>query len=286
MSQRYFIENGQTISPVMNFDWDGAVVSFLFFDAGGLPVVPVGTPLVSRSMYDTGNIFDAVGPFTKSEWRFNGPAARVKVDLAGVSGFATYRVIIWRTDDPLPLDPDGAYAGLRAITVQPYTEANVKNGTQFYMRAAWPTADPIAAGTTRKILFQTGAKKVVIKLRDLFYISEEATINLYQAPVVTAGTGTVIPVRNYNRVNPVATTVTARVNVTTTSDGTLFDGPEYVFGSSNAPQRSPNSIPSGRERILPANTAFLVTITAAAGIGTSRLQYFLDWYEGDTDLPL
>ena len=42
MSARYFIENGETISPVMSFDWDGALVAFMFYDAAGLPVAVTG----------------------------------------------------------------------------------------------------------------------------------------------------------------------------------------------------------------------------------------------------
>lgn len=286
MSQRYFIDNGQTDSPAMSWDWDGGLVSFLFFNAGGVPVQPVGTPLVFRSLYDTGAPFDQVGQFSHNEWRFNGPTARIQISLAGVSGFSTYRVIIWRTDDPMPLIPDGAFAGTRALTTQPYTEANVKNGVQYYLRAAWPTADLIAQATTRKLSFSTGAKPVIIKLRDFQYVSEEISISLYANPTGVGATGTAVPIRNYNGVNPVASTVTARVNVTTTTDGTLFDGPEFFYGAANAAQRSSASIPLGRERILPANSNFLVAITASAGVGNSRAQYFLDWYEGGTDLPL
>jgi hypothetical protein len=38
-------------------------------------------------------------------------------------------------------------------------------------------------------------------------------------------------------------------------------------------------------RILPANTEFAVVITNT-GAGNARVQYFLDFYEGEPDLPL
>lgn len=178
--------------------------------------------------------------------------------------------------------PSGAFLGTRGIITQPYTEANVKNGLEFYLRVAYPAADPIADGTTRKIFFSVGSKPVIIKLRDLSYVAEELSINLYQTPTGVTG-GTAIPIRNYNRVNPVATTCSATKDVTTVTDGTLFDGAEYFFGSANAPQRQSASIPTGRERILPANTTYLIAITN--GTGSSRAQYFLDWYEGSPDFP-
>lgn len=286
MAARFFIENGQTTSAAMSLDWDGCLVTFLFFDAGGLPVNVVGLPAVSQSLYDTGNIFKSVQPFATNEWRFNGPSSRVQVSLAGVTGYTTYRVLIWRTDDPLPMIPDGAFTGLRAIITQPYTEANVKNGLQFNLRAAWPLLDPIATGTTRKIHFRTNAKPVIVKLREVQYLAEELILRLFRDPTGVTG-GTALTIHNYNAVSPVATTVTATKNVTTTTDGTQFDSgdPEYFFGGANDPQRQTASIPAGRERILPANTSFLVTIQNSGG-GNARVQYFLDFYEGGTDIPI
>lgn len=286
MSKRYFIENGQTISPVMGLDACGALVSFLFYDAGGLPVAVNGLPTVQRSLYDSGDIFRSVNPFSTNEWRFNGPASRVKIDLAGVTGYTTYRVIIWRTDEPLDMSPDGAFSGLRAIITQPYTEANVKNGLQFNLRAVWPLLDVIAAGTSRKIWFKTNAKPVIIKLRDFQYVAEELKLELFSAPTGVSG-GTDLAIHNYNAVNPIATTVQAKKNVTITGNGTPFDAgdPEYFFGGANDPQRQAASIPVGRERILGANTEFAVVLTNT-GTGNARAQYFLDWYEGGTDLPI
>lgn len=286
MSVRYFIENGQTISPAMGLDASGALVSFLFYDAGGLPVAVTGLPTVSRSLYDTGDIFQGVYPFSTNEWRFNGPASRVKVDLTGVTGYTTYRVIIWRTDDPLDMTPDGAFSGLRAIITQPYTEANVKNGLQYNLRATWPLADTIAAGTTRKIWVKTNAKPVIVKLRELQFIAEELTLRLFRGPT-TVTLGTDLTIHGYNAVSQVATTVQAKKNVTTVSDGTEFDAvnAEVFFGSANDPQRGVSTALQGRERILPANTEFIVSITNT-GTGVARVQYFLDFYEGGTDLPI
>jgi hypothetical protein len=187
--------------------------------------------------------------------------------------------------------PAGLFEGSRAITVQPYTEANVKNGVEYYLRAAWPESDPIATGTTRKLYFQTGAKKVIVKLRDLHYVGEELAIRLYANPVGVSG-GTALAIHNFNNVNPVATSVIdARKNVTTVSDGVEIDGgdPEYLYGASSASQRSQLAIPVGRERIIPANSGFIVAITNTAsggGAAAARVQYFLDWFEGEPDLPL
>lgn len=277
MPLAHVIPNGQTVSPNMGGGHSGGVVSFEFFDAGGAPVTPVGVPRVFR----TGQSVEVeVFQFSRNEWRFNGVTPFVRVSLAGMTGFVTYRVNIWRTEHDVQMIPDGAYSGTRALLTQGYNEANVKVGLQFYSRMAWPTADPIAAGTPRKILFTTGAKPVLFKGRVFDYVSEEMTIDLYEGPTGVSG-GDPMTVRNFNRRNPAATTVAVRKNVVTTGNGTAIDDTEYFYGSAGAPQRAAASIPSGRERVLKENTVHLIVIS-----GTGRAQYMGDWYEGSPDLPL
>lgn len=213
--------------------------------------------------------------------RIDGSAAALRITFTGLVGGAGARV--W--DDVRDV-PDGIYGGLAAITVQPYTEANVKNGLQYDMRATWTLASVIPTGQVRKISFQTGAKHVLIKLREFQYIAEEMTLRLFRGPTGVTG-GTPLSINNYNARNPVASTVSAAKNVTTTTDGTEFNAadPEVFFGAQTNPQRNQATALQGRERLLLPNTAYLVTITNS-GTGDARAEYHLDWYEGDTDLPL
>lgn len=218
--------------------------------------------------------------------RLDGSVAALRITFTGLVGGAGPR--IW---DDIRDIPAGLYTGLAAVTTQPYTEANVKNGLQFYVRAVWPTADPIVTGEagSRLIWFKTGAKPVIVKLRDMLYVAEELRLRLFRAPTgVSLGTDLVI--HNYNGIAPVTTTCLAKKNVTVASLGTEFDGgdPEYFFGEATSGNRTPTSIPQGRERILPANTEFIVQLTnlSTGGGSAARVQYYLDWYEGGTDLPL
>lgn len=207
---------------------------------------------------------------------------QVRVTFNGVVGGSD----AWLWAEQVELPP-GLFEGFAAITTQPYTEANVKNGVQFNLRAAWPLTDVIATGTSRKLWFQTTSKPVIVKLREFQYLAEEMRIELFSGPSAPTG-GTNLAIHNYNGVNPVATTVAAKKNVTIANNGTAFDtsDPEYFFGGANDPQRqAASSIPVGRERILPSNSTFAVVITNTGG-GNARAQYFLDWYEGGTDLPL
>lgn len=176
--------------------------------------------------------------------------------------------------------------GLRAITVESYNSQNIQNGLQFYFRKAYPLTDPIASGTSRYIVFRTSSKKVLFKSRVVSYIGEEFRLELFNSPTLSDD-GTPIIVSNYNGVYPQATTVEVYKGPTVVAEGTPIDDPnepEYYFGSSSQGQRAANSIPEGRERILPENTTFLIKVTNT-GTGNGRFQYFGDWYEGEPAIP-
>lgn len=292
MAQVYQIASPDTQTPQMSHEYVGAVVQLDFFDGSGNPVTPVGRPRVERKRLSP-NTDDwvEVGRFDTNDWRFNSPCPRVRLDLSQVSGYASYRAYVWRTVHSLDITPEEVYTGTRALTVQEYPEANVKNGRQFYFRAVWPLSDQITNGpaNARLLYLRTGTLPVIVKLRDLHYVAEELTIRLYVGPTGVSG-GQPLTLRNYNTVNPnfaAAIGVQARKNVTVSSRGTEFDGgdPEYLFGASSAPQRVQSAIPQGRERIIAGDTEFLVAFENT-GAGNARVSYFLDFYIGPPDFPL
>lgn len=175
------------------------------------------------------------------------------------------------------------FQGLRARTVQSYNEANIKNGLQYYLGVNWPTADPILNGevNARNVIFVTGDTTVIIKARIVSYIGEEFKIELFALPTYSGGTP--ISIGNYNARNPIPTTVTAIKDAIVTDDGIGFEGEaDYYFGGT-AGNRDSLAIPDGRERVLSKNTAYHVKITSVEGTG--RFAYYIDWYEGGTDLP-
>jgi hypothetical protein len=286
MAMIYEIPRGSLESGPMSLDYDSGLATIQYYNAGGAEITPTGVATISVSPTLTGENFKAIYPSALGQWSFDGPCARLRVSLAGTNAVTAY-LRVWRGDDAGSGIPSGAFSGTRALTVQFYPEANVKNGLQFNLRASWPIADPIATGTSRKIWFKTNAKPVIVKIRDFQYIAEELKLELFKTPTGVSG-GTDLGINNYNGVNPVATTVAAKKNVTITGNGTPFDNsdPEYFFGGANDPQRqSATAFPLGRERILSANSEYAVVISNT-GTGTARVQYYLDFYEGSTDLPL
>lgn len=177
----------------------------------------------------------------------------------------------------------GIITGLRAITVQSYSEANSKNGLQFYTRLSWPKADEIPSGETRNIIFKTTTKNALAKVRIVHYSAEEVELNIIKGVEVTTP-GTAITPSNYSGVNAAVTTVELQKDAVFTGGTPIDPEPEYYFGSSASGQRTGDSIPEGRERVLPTVETYAITIKNT-GTGTARVQYYLDWYEGAPDLP-
>lgn len=180
--------------------------------------------------------------------------------------------------------PKGVFDGTRAITIQGYPEANVKNGLQYYTLVNWPLTDVISAGNSVNVVFTTTTKKLLAKTRIVHYAAEEIQLQIIENPTIDVA-GTPIAASNYNAVNPVDSTVTIQKGATI-SGGTAIDPePEYYFGANATAQRSGNSIPEGRERVIPAGSTYAIVMTNT-GSGNARLQYYLDWFEGEPDLPL
>lgn len=191
------------------------------------------------------------------------------------------------TDGAIRLNPfsdSRIIDGNKAITVQPFTELNIKNGVQYYIRTAWPLGATIPSGGTRNIYFGIGAKTVLTKLRIFDYIGEELALRIYANPTVSGGTP--LTISNWNLKAPVATTVTATKDVTVSDTGTLSGEPEYFFGGGAQGQRVASSIPEGYERVVPPNSSFLIQIENTSS-SVARAQYFLTWYEGEisTEIP-
>lgn len=182
--------------------------------------------------------------------------------------------------------PAGLFTGFRAMTVQSYVEANVKNGSQFYTRISWPTADEIAGGETRKVHFQIGAKPILVKTIRTHFIGTEFERRTFANPTdVTGGTTVTISNANNDPAIAQATSLTITKDVATSDDGTEVSEPEFYFGSTSQGGLTSSTFPPDLELYLPANSSFLFTITNNDN-SEGRFSLSIDWYEGDVDIPL
>lgn len=275
----YRIPNGQTVTTeTMSQEYDGAVIFIFFYNGSGVQVTPTGTPTVSRLV---GARYVGVFQYGQDEWRFNGPADRVKIDLAGVSGFTTYEAFVWRTSHSVEMIPPGAFSGLRAMTVQSYVESNVKNGVQYEVSAL---SSAVAAGANVDIVFRTFANPVVIKAREITFNGARLIARAYVNPTYTGGTPA--PYFNLNTRNPVTGTVQILVGATVTNPGVESSAATYALGSTGQGNTVVGSYRiAGSERVIAPNTTVMLRITNTDSVAQDIATY-ATWYEGGTDLPI
>ena len=179
------------------------------------------------------------------------------------------------------LIPIQAFLGLRALNVQSYTESNVKLGLQYEYSAH---SAALGGNAVSNLILITGSKPVIIKDRQIGCTGAGVTARVYKDPTYTGGTaGTIFNLRQDGLAVP--TTCQLKVAPTVTAVGTEIAAPTYVVGSGNGPLSNAGTFSSrGLERILPANTTFLLQITNRDS-GSIQLGTYVTWYEGTPDLP-
>ena len=212
---------------------------------------------------------------------FYAKARTYRFTLAGVTGGSGMIVNISNLSEwPADGIPQGAFLGLRAITSQNYTEANVKNGVQYEVAALSTT---VAANGTIDTLFTTGSLPVIIKARQVDFNGTSARANVYRSPTFTGGTP--VTYYNLNDISPVAGTVVIRSGGTVTSVGTEFGAPSFYIGTDGQANNKVGTYATlGNERILRPNTTYLLRLTNTSAAAMDIATY-LSWYEGGTDLP-
>lgn len=176
----------------------------------------------------------------------------------------------------LPALDQRVYDGrFRAITTQPFSEANVKNGTQFYAGVEFIS---IAQGASVDVIFVPDMTPVLVKGREIRTNGDNVLYQVYRGTSFSGGTA--VPVHNYNEVTPAATTVYLRSGPTVTNPGLLIDS-QPIYGSVSAGNRvSGFTQTSGIERRLAFATPYLARITNRSTTAAASVWYGLTWYEG------
>jgi hypothetical protein len=176
--------------------------------------------------------------------------------------------------------PDGLYSGLRAITMQSYTEANSKNGVE---HEGSTLLLAVGGGASNDTIFLTGSLPVSLKGRVIGFTGDGVTAEIFTGPAYTGGSP--VPYQNASDINPVTGLSQIIVGATVSDDGTLAFAPEHLIGNTSVQGKGSTGAVVGREKLLKPNTAYLFRITSldAAAQDVSSL---LTWYEGELDLPL
>ena len=276
MAQVYQFVSPATDSPEMSLDYDGAAVQIVFFDALGAPVNPNGQgKLYARG---AGNSWREEYPFAADEWRFNGPCRQVRIDLAGMSGFNSYRVYVWRVSYALDVAPSGAYTGEAAQVMQAYVEINAKRGVQY---EASRRVTGLALDAVLDSVLVTDSKPLILKSRQLSYTGDGIIAEIFESPTYTGGAAD--PYYNLSRINPVASGVQllAGPTLSVTATGARAFADDYLIGNTQ-PQGRGGTRPTGHERIFKPNTAYLLRQRM---ISAQDIAAYLTWYSGRLDAP-
>lgn len=203
--------------------------------------------------------------------------------ITGIVGGSGHTIIV-RIFDALSwlgaMPPVGLYEGLRAMTVQSYTEANVKNGVQYecsiYVGA-------LAGGANIDLVFNTGSKPVIVKNRQVGFTGVGLEAIVYGGTTFTGGT--TVPVYNLTALNPVATTVQVLLNPTILTTGTEGGARSHYIGtSSGAGNQVGTFVAPDTERVLAPFTTYMLRLTNLDSQAIKATVY-LTWYEGTLDLP-
>ncbi len=176
----------------------------------------------------------------------------------------------------------GLMRGTRAITLQSYTEANVKNGLQFELSHY---EDSLVGGGSFDIALTTGNKPIIVKAMDLSASGEGLRMQTFKSPAFSGGTPK--SVYNLNAGNSsIPTQSSVVLNPSVTSTGTKMSADIYSLGGNTGFGGFGGGAASttGLEKIIPANTSILIRLTNINGTPERAFTY-MTWYEGETDLP-
>lgn len=178
--------------------------------------------------------------------------------------------------------PTDVFRGLRAATVQSYTEANVKRGVQYEASAIFPD---VASGGVIYTIFITGDDPIALKARHITYTGRGVKSDIFEGPTYSGGEGP-IPYFNSNNMYQVPGSVEGYANPVVTDEGTQVFASGYSVGNqSNQGQGSTGIDLGGGENILKPNTTYLLKLESLDN-SVQTIASFLYWYEGALDFPL
>lgn len=170
------------------------------------------------------------------------------------------------------------YTGEQAFTTQSFTEANVKNGSQFYISEVFT----LGSGLSKSFVFTTLNADTIVKFRQ---ISTDGGLEyrVFRNPVLT-DSGTSVTVHNLNDKNPNTNLVVVTEDPTITSNGDQWD---IVKSFNQQGLQSGGGVfaTSGAERVLAQNSPYLVQFLNTDNADVD-IQYIVSWYEGPLSVDI
>lgn len=168
------------------------------------------------------------------------------------------------------------YTGLKGLTVQPFTEANVKNGTQWELSFENPS---LAAGASADAILTTGLSYVLVKSRVIVFTGSEIEVSVYKNTTYTNGTS--VPIYNLNTAIGGVPLSTAKAGVTVVTLGTEVAAKTHAYGTdTNVNQAVGSFNVAGLERVLAPSTNYLLRVTNQSATSI-KVAGYITFYEGE-----
>jgi hypothetical protein len=178
------------------------------------------------------------------------------------------------------IDPR-VYRGFQAVTMQPFTEANVKNGLQYFVNINVPS---IATSGVRRYLFETGNKDVLIKAIELNGNSDLFSYQVFKDVDPTLfSLGAPLAIYNYSDKDPVTETTEIRevTALNAGSEGDPWGDRVRYIGSLEVGNRpSKGTRPPGIERQCDKNKFYMVELRNLSTTNPLVTDLYMTWYEG------
>lgn len=165
--------------------------------------------------------------------------------------------------------------GPKALTVQPFTEQNIKSGKQFETAAYTPDA------VSEDILIQTGSQYVIIKAIDLQIDGDGIQYQILSN--VTATPGTAFEVTNLKAGDTNAAETAVSLVDDANTDNAVTESPLITLIGSTTPgsASTPTQTIPGLERILQPNTDYLLRRESLTDEQSQKSAFYMTWHEGE-----
>jgi hypothetical protein len=135
-----------------------------------------------------------------------------------------------------------------------------------------------AAGVGRIVLTTPADKYIHYRNEKVSTSGDKVTIELFEAPTVTAATGTAVTPINQNRICGIVARVGVLIDPTVTAEGTKI-GQAFIGGGTGTGQaRSGADTAQNNEIVLKRSTQYLVKITNGSS-NSNIIQVNPIWYE-------
>lgn len=171
--------------------------------------------------------------------------------------------------------------GDAALITQGYPEANSKRGTQW---EASRMLTGMALNQVATSIIKTGSKTVDLKARVFGYNGEGVIARIYRAPTYTDGTTDGNTIYNMNTIPGKTAVLETQIltGFTLSANGVECGAAIYAIGPASNQAKGSLLTPYGSNRILAANTSYLLTFQSLSADQTVSAR--LEFYEGGLDL--